>query len=116
VLDARILVAVDPDDGTLLGAIVIGPDPTRPDTDYVHAIGVITDRQNEGIATELKRYAMTVTAAQYGRRVIGSEVICKNGRMRQVNAKLHVDAELDPDNPKFMVTTVTVTPSRPPAT
>lgn len=105
-LDAEIFVADDV--GRLVGVIVIGPDPTRTDADYVYAMGVLVERQCEGIGTRLKEAAMASTVVAQPRRIVGSTVHRRNELMIAVNNKLRVTSFDDPDHRSYLLTTVLV--------
>jgi GNAT superfamily N-acetyltransferase len=100
-VEADIYVADD--GGKVVGAIVIGPDPTDPEIDTVFSLGVLLERQNQGIGTELK-YAAMVAIVENGRSLVGSEVHRRNAPMIAVNAKLGVTSWKNPEDGDYLLT------------
>jgi GNAT superfamily N-acetyltransferase len=111
-LDADIFVAVDGD--RVVGALVIGagslhiPPNRVEDCFTVYALGVVPDRQNQGVGGLLKRAVMAEIAAGGPGRVIVSEVFRRNARMIAVNKRLGVSTFPHPDDNKYLLTVVRV--------
>ena len=104
----RILVADD--DSTVVGAVVFGPEPGFDDRDIIYSLGVLIERQQQGIGTRLKQTVMSENAASDPPRLVVSQVHRNNYRMICLNNKLGVGADRDPSDGEYLLTAVRVEP------
>jgi len=93
------LVAVE--DGSIIGVVVY---TYRDDQGFgvIYSIGVAVPKQNNGIATDLKRQVLDNCSAAGATRV-RSSVHRKNGKMQSVNKTLGIPATTDPEDGKYLL-------------
>lgn len=93
------LLAVE--EARIVGVVVftpLGPDGHG----WIHSIGVVYERQSNGIGTDLKRNALDVCTREGAASVV-SHVDRNNMKMQKVNQKLGISFEVDPQDGKFFL-------------
>lgn len=102
----RLILVAENKQGEIVGAIVVRDDLTRPNTDYVEALGVRTDLHGHRIGPRLKRAVMTLSASKSPPRMVSSHVHERNNRMNAANDRVGVTTFDLPDSNDHRATIV----------
>jgi acetyltransferase len=96
-------VAVDPEDGAMLGAVRLHADANHEAGEY--AILVRSDLKGRGLGWELMRLMLEWAEAE-GLRVVEGQVLRENTTMLEICRKLGFTVRSDPNDPEIKVVTL----------
>ncbi len=106
---ASAYITVAYDSTGITGVIVFGMEAADSPAVTIYALGVLLERQRQGIGTYLKSVIMRLVAnVEFWPHAVASTVHRQNYKMKGLNEKLGVTQEPDPTDGEWLLTAVRV--------